>query len=161
QPVEHSLIDHDIRTADRAFGLFSEWRFGNEARCDIHVLHDITGRRLEIANVNNTPVESRTGTDMIYYHEPTQSFVLVQYKRLDPRKRSMHVDERLLSQLDRLDEVAKQSRIATKPSEWRLGTDPCFLKLAYWPQDASERPVDGLTPGCTSQSLTCGCSWRT
>jgi hypothetical protein len=147
QPVEHSLIDHDIRSADRAFGLFSEWRIGNETRCDIHVLRDITGRRLEVANVNNTPVESRTGTDMIYYHEPTQSFVLVQYKRLDPRKRSMYVDERLLSQLDRLDEVAKQSRTATKPSEWRLGTDPCFLKLAYWPQDASERLVDGLTPG--------------
>jgi hypothetical protein len=147
QPVEQSLIEHDIRAAGNAFGMFSEWRTGDEVRCDIHVLWDAEGRRLEVANVNATSVEARTGTDMIYYHEPTQSFVLVQYKRLDPRRRSMRVDKRLRGQLDRLDIVAKQSRHAVKPSEWRLGSDPCFLKLAYWPQDPSERPAERLTPG--------------
>ena len=34
-----------------------------------------------------------------------------------------------------------------QPVEWRLGSDPCFLKLAYWPQEANMRPAGDLTPG--------------
>ncbi|MGV9328204.1 hypothetical protein [Streptosporangium sandarakinum] len=147
QPVEHSLIDHDVRAAGDAFELFSEWQSGNEVRCDIHILQDAEGRRLEVANVNATPVESRLGTDMIYFHESTQSFVLVQYKRLDSRKRSIYVDDRLRSQLDRLEKVAQLSRSPAMPSEWRMGSDPCFLKLAYWPEDTDKQPVEGLVPG--------------
>lgn len=147
QPVEASLIERDVRAAGNAFGMISDWQFGDEVRCDINVLRDAKGRVLEVANVNATPVESRLGTDMIYYHHPTQSFVLVQYKRLDPHKRRIYVDERLDRQLNRLEEVSKQSKPATRPSEWRLGSDACFLKLAYWPEDASERTLRGLTPG--------------
>ncbi|MFI8286761.1 hypothetical protein ACIF84_27410 [Streptomyces albidoflavus] len=95
QPVEHSLIDYDVRVAGEAFGMFSEWQHGDTVRCDIHVLHDASGRRLEVVNVNATPVESRLGTDMLYYHEPTKSFVFVQYKRLGPDARSIYVDARL------------------------------------------------------------------
>jgi hypothetical protein len=83
--------------------------------------------------VNATPVEARLGTDLIYYHEATHSFVLVQYKRLD-RYRSIYVDERLRDQMDRLDAVAKLSTAPTKPADWRLGADACFLKLARWPE---------------------------
>jgi hypothetical protein len=147
QPVEASLMDRDVRVAGSAFGMISEWQFDDEVRCDINVLRDAKGRVLEVANVNATPVESRLGTDMIYYHHPTQSFVLVQYKRLDPKKRSIYVDKRLYSQLSRLEEVSKQSKSPTRPSEWRLGSDACFLKLAYWPENASERALRGLTPG--------------
>ncbi|MFJ6572921.1 hypothetical protein ACIQNU_36500 [Streptomyces sp. NPDC091292] len=147
QPVEHSLIDYDVRVAGEAFGMFSEWQQGNTVRCDIHVLHDASGRRLEVVNVNATPVESRLGTDMLYYHEPTKSFVFVQYKRLDPDTRSIYVDARLRSQLDRLEETAKLSTPPAQPSEWRLGNDPCFVKLAYWPQSADRHPVQGLAPG--------------
>ncbi|MFJ6212042.1 hypothetical protein ACIQGZ_01675 [Streptomyces sp. NPDC092296] len=146
QPVEHSLIDHDVRASGEAFGLFSEWEDGVGTRCDVHVLRDASGRYLEVANVNATPIESRFGTDMIYYHEPTMSFTFVQYKRLESRKRSIRVDERLRSQLDRLDEVAKLSTSPSRPSDWRLGSDPCFLKLAYWPRDP-ESFTGGLTPG--------------
>ncbi|AGK78140.1 hypothetical protein SFUL_3206 [Streptomyces microflavus DSM 40593] len=147
QPVEHSLIDYDVRVAGDAFGMFSEWQQGNGVRCDIHVLHDPSGRRLEVVNVNATPVESRLGTDMLYYHEPTKSFVFVQYKRLHPDTRSIYVDERLRGQLDRLEETAQLSSPPARPSEWRLGGDPCFLKLAYWPRNTEKRPVQGLTPG--------------
>ncbi|MFH8443614.1 hypothetical protein ACH4D3_20595 [Streptomyces sp. NPDC018026] len=147
QPVEHSLIDYDVRVAGEAFGMFSEWQQGNTVRCDIHVLHDASGRRLEVVNVNATPVESRLGTDMLYYHEPTKSFVFVQYKRIDPDTRSIYVDARLRSQLDRLEETAKMSSPPAQPSEWRLGNDPCFVKLAYWPQSAERRPTQGLAPG--------------
>jgi hypothetical protein len=147
QPLEPSLIDHDVRRSAQAFGLSTDWAFDEAIRSDIHVLWDAEGRRLEIVNVNATPVEARLGTDMIYYHAGTESFVLVQYKRLNAEKRSMYVDRRLLSQLDRLDEVWKLNVSPAKPSEWRLGGDPCFLKLAYWPQNASENPVVGLSPG--------------
>ena len=147
QPVEHSLIDHDVRASGEAFGLFSEWEGGVGTRCDIHVLRDASGRHLEVANVNATPVESRLGTDMIYYHEPTMSFTFVQYKRLESRKQSIYVDRRLRSQLDRLEEVAKLSSPPTRPSDWRLGIDPCFVKLAYWPQETESLPTGGLAPG--------------
>ncbi|MBU6530166.1 hypothetical protein [Streptomyces mayonensis] len=146
-PVEHSLIDHDVRVAGEAFGMFSEWQQGNTVRCDIHVLRDASGRRLEVVNVNATPVESRLGTDMIYYHEPTKSFVFVQYKRLDPVTRSIYVDARLRSQLDRLEETAALSAPPAQPSEWRLSSDPCFVKLAYWPESADPRPAHGMARG--------------
>ncbi|RKR90542.1 hypothetical protein BDK92_4918 [Micromonospora pisi] len=147
QPVEHSLIDHDIRVTGDAFGLSREWLSQHDGRCDIHVLQDDQGRRLEVVNVNATRVEARFGTDMIYYHEPTKSFVLVQYKRLDPHKRSTRVDDRLLRQLDRLEELTRLSGTPERPAEWRLGKDPCFLKLAYWPAGYDSPSLKGLTPG--------------
>lgn len=82
EPVEHSMIDHDARASVQGIGIFDQWKQRGELRCDIHTMHDATGRRLEVANVNATPVESRLGTDLIYYHEPTHSFVLVLLKRL-------------------------------------------------------------------------------
>lgn len=145
EPVENSLIDHDVRVADVAFGMASEWMNELGTRCDIHVLKSSDERRLEIVNVNATPVEGRLGTDMIYYHVPTESFVLVQYKRLD-RNRKISVDDRLLGQLIQLEKVEELSRGPVTPEEWRLGKDSCFLKLAHWRQG-----VDGsfneLVPG--------------
>ncbi|NKY30760.1 hypothetical protein [Nocardia gamkensis] len=116
-PVEHSLIEHDARAFADSPSLFSEWADRPDARCDIHVFQDEAGRTLEIANVNATNVEARLGTDMIYFYEPTSSFVLVQYKRLDPTRRTMSVDARLLGQLDRLEEVARLSRSAARPED--------------------------------------------
>ncbi|MFD7111776.1 hypothetical protein ACFWAF_16450 [Streptomyces microflavus] len=96
-PVENSLIDHDVRVGlSREVPLFDDWRQRSDVRCDIHVLEDSAGRRLEVVNVNATPVESRLGTDMIYYHHPTHSFVLVQYKRLEPRRKEYRVNKQLL-----------------------------------------------------------------
>jgi hypothetical protein len=137
EPTEQSMIEHDAR-------IFDGWG-GGQRRCDIHVLVD-GQRRLEIANVNATPVEGRLGTDLIYYHEPTHSFILVQYKRLHPRTKSIYVDEQLESQLARLESVAELSRGPREPRDWRLGSDPCFLKLALWQDD--DDPLDqGPAPG--------------
>jgi hypothetical protein len=157
QPVEHSLIDHDVRMAGDAFGLPTEWLSQGNARCDIHVLRDDQGRRLEVVNVNATGVEARLGTDMIYYHLPTESFVLVQYKRLDPRTRSTYVNASLMSQLDRLEAVANLSKAPRRPSDWRLGSDPCFLKLAYWPEGNRERSVEGSLQECIFRSPMFDC----
>lgn len=66
---------------------------------------------------------------------------------LDPRRREIRVDEQLRSQLDRLEQVAQLNSSPVHPHEWRLGSDPCFLKLAYWPEDISKKPVEGLARG--------------
>src|SRR5215475_1093189 len=146
QPNEQSMIDHDTTATLRSYPLvFDQWREG--ANRNIHVLRDAHGRQLEFVNVNNSAVESRTGTDMIYYYVPTRSFVLVQYKRIDFRNDELPVDDRLYGQLDRLEQVAKASRRAAKPSDWRLGQDPCFLKVAYWPESANGALATGVTPG--------------
>ncbi|MCA1707710.1 MAG: hypothetical protein LC808_32340 [Actinobacteria bacterium] len=139
EPVEHALIDRDARTTGNSPGLLDGNLSLDGSRCDIHEFYDEQGRRLEVANINSTPVESRLGADLIYYHEATSSFVLVQYKRLSPSK-ELYVDSRLLAQMDRLDEVAKLSQPPRAPSDWRLGNDSCFLKLAYWPDDKPNDP---------------------
>ncbi|MGW5571467.1 hypothetical protein ACWEVD_09730 [Nocardia thailandica] len=144
-PVEASAIDHDTR-ALMSDDLFSEWTRSTSTRCDIQVFTDQRGRTIEIANVNATPVEARLGTDLIYYHEPTASFTLVQYKRLDPRSKTVSVDDRLTSQLARLEEIGRMGKTPKQPDDWRLGTDPCFVKLAYWSPGANIRP-DALVPG--------------
>ncbi|MGW0079876.1 hypothetical protein ACWDU9_32535 [Streptomyces cellulosae] len=153
EPYEASLIEHDARHFMGDAPVFQRmgWPYqgandGGGFRCDIHVFEHL-GRRIEVANVNATPVEARLGTDLIYYHEATQSFVLVQYKRLPaiPRMRWISVDKRLLGQLDRLERVAELSRQPTAPHEWRLGPDPCFVKLAFWPKEESIDP--GPAPG--------------
>ncbi|MGH3617992.1 MAG: hypothetical protein ACRDQV_08185 [Pseudonocardiaceae bacterium] len=139
EPFENALIEHDARTTGNAF----EDNLNVEgSRCDIQEFYDDHGRRLEVANINATPVESRLGADLIYYHEATSSFVLVQYKRLSSSK-ELYVDARLRTQMDRLDEVAKLSRPPRTPNDWRLSGDSCFLKLAHWPDG---RPNDPRLP---------------
>jgi hypothetical protein len=137
EPTEQSMIEHDAR-------IFDGWG-GGRRRCDIHVLVD-GRRRLEIANVNATPVEGRLGTDLIYYHEPTHSFILVQYKRLHAHSKSIYVNKQLRDQLAKLEAVSKMSRSPREPQDWRLGGDPCFLKLALW--QGHDDPLDqGPAPG--------------
>lgn len=132
KPYEQGMIEYDAGTVGDSSGMFDNWFPGDSTRYDIHIIETSDGRRLEVANVNATPVEHRTGTDMIYYHEPTKSFVLVQYKRLESKKKPYYPDARFYSQLDRLEETARLSKKAAKPSDWRLGRDSCFMKLAYW-----------------------------
>jgi hypothetical protein len=144
KPLERDLKSHDIRNLDLAFDMTEDRQQG---KWSIHVLIDPSGRRLEVIDLNDGPVESRTGTDVIFYHEPTQSFVLVQYKRLDQGKKLMSVDARFRDQLERLDKVAGMSRSAASPSEWRLGTDSCFVKLAHWHDRESENTNTELAPG--------------
>ncbi|GEB52694.1 hypothetical protein [Streptomyces cacaoi] len=130
-PTEASLMEHDTR-------FFGDWMAGDrpQRRCDIQVFTD-GRRRLEVANVNATRVEGRLGTDLIYYHHGTHSFTLVQYKKLGPRKNPLYVgpNDRLHSQLDRLDVVSGISLTPEAARDWRLSSDHCFIKLAHWAED--------------------------
>ncbi|WP_432075044.1 hypothetical protein [Streptomyces wuyuanensis] len=69
---------------------------------------------------------------MIYYHHPTHSFVLVQYKRLESRHKDYRVNKQLLDQMDRLEQVSQLSSQPARSHEWRLSPDACFLKFAHW-----------------------------
>jgi hypothetical protein len=153
EPFEQGLIENDTRHIDFGSDVFSDagWISGSGVtgasfRCDIQVFEHL-GSRIEVANINATPVEARLGADLIYYHEATQSFILVQAKRLSAvtSTRWMYVDKQFLGQLDRLDQVASLSRAPRVPHEWRMGSDPCFVKLAYWPKEETVDP--GPAPG--------------
>ncbi|MFJ9930938.1 hypothetical protein ACIRU5_33535 [Streptomyces misionensis] len=153
EPFEQGLIENDTRHIEFGADVFTEAEWpsrsrtnGASFRCDIQVFEHL-GSRIEVANINATPVEKRLGADLIYYHEATQSFILVQAKRLPPAAgtRWMYVDDQLLGQLDRLDQVSALSRSPQAPHEWRLGSDPCFVKLAYWPLEETVDP--GPAPG--------------
>ncbi|WP_160050521.1 hypothetical protein [Nocardiopsis sp. FR4] len=141
EPTEQGLIDRDAHPP-------LEWgaSLGHLRRHDIEVLTD--GRRtLEITNVNATPVEGRLGTDLIYYHHNTRSFVFVQYKRLPLGERNIWVDARLREQMNKLEALAALSTDPASPEDWRLSSDPCFVKLAQWtPEDDSTSlaPTRGL-----------------
>ncbi|QGK68918.1 hypothetical protein GIY23_04640 [Allosaccharopolyspora coralli] len=146
EPSESSLIEHDARTTVSDPYQFLGIRDDPKFRCDLHVFAASDGRTLEVANVNATPVESRLGADMVYYHKQTNSFVLVQYKRLRT-DRNLYVDKQFRSQLDRLGEIANLSSEPRTPDDWRLGTDPCFVKLAHWPThrpNDPRQPADGM-----------------
>ena len=137
EPNEQALIEADTHPIID-FGQGVQGR-----RRDIEVLVE-GDRRLEIVNVNATQVEARLGTDLIYYHHNTQSFVFVQYKRIPYGAKSIRVDARLRSQLDRMEKAASLSRPPRTPEDWRLSSDPCFVKLAQW--EPGEDPTD-MTPG--------------
>lgn len=126
EPTEQSMIEYDVRHP-------VEWAAGITGvnRYDIRIMGE-GDRCLEVVNVNATKVEARLGTDVIYYHHGTRSFVLLQYKRLSLRDRSIWVDERLRDQLDKLEKVAELSSTPKNADDWRLNNDPCFLKLAHW-----------------------------
>lgn len=72
---EDRLIEHD---ASR----FPGWIPTSERPAVSKTFGDGTGRTVTVINVNRDPIELTTGVDLIYYREDTDSFVLVQYKRL-------------------------------------------------------------------------------
>ncbi|MER7007781.1 hypothetical protein ABT297_32720 [Dactylosporangium sp. NPDC000555] len=135
-PTEPRLIDHDARA-------FPGWSRQRTPEMHVHVFAD-GNRRMEIINIDASGVEARTGADLIYYHVNTESFVLVQYKRLVGR--SYPVDERLVDQLNRMERLAKLNRNPTRPHEWRIGPEFSFLKLADIKQKnvPPDRLVNGL-----------------
>jgi len=59
----------------------------------------------------------------------------------------MRTNKRFYDQLERLGEVEQISKSAVKPSEWRLGGDSCFMKLAYYPENENQHARRELAHG--------------
>ena len=95
----------------------------------IHVFTD-GDRRLEVVNANASGVETALGTDLLYFHHQTESFVLVQYKKAN-QSGSLQVDDRLLDQIVRMEKfVAGSADVEQRPESWRLGLgNAAWLKV--------------------------------
>lgn len=112
--------------------------------------------RLTVILANRLPLEEQTGTDLIYFNEAYQSFVMVQYKAMEREDRHNRPaeavyrlpDAQLKEEIDRMDTVLGALRACepyTDIGGYRLTENPFFLKLCprlvFNPDDV------GLVPG--------------
>jgi hypothetical protein len=99
-------------------------------------------RRLEVIYANRNALERTLGVDLIYYSEPYEMFVLVQYKLMSNEDGLMiyRPDSQLSAELARMDEFYRSIRRDTpiqSHQEYRLNDDGFMLKFI---------PNKGLTP---------------
>lgn len=117
---------------------------------------EATSERLTVILANRLPLEEQTGTDLIYFNETYQSFVMVQYKAMERADRESSVplylfrlpNAQLKEEIDRMDSVLAALKACAPNSDiggFRLTENPFFLKLCprlvFNPDDV------GLVPG--------------
>jgi len=131
---EESAIQHDL--------------FNWEGMSPIHEagvsVFEQGNRRLEVIYANRNSLERTLGVDLIYYHEPFDLFVLVQYKLMREENGQMVYrpshDKNLPKELSRMDDFYKslQNNLAIQSNqEYRLNDDGFLIKLV---------PNKGLRP---------------
>lgn len=115
-----------------------------------------TSERLTIILANRLPLEQQTGTDLIYFNETFQSFVMVQYKAMERedgpdgapeavfRLPNGQLDEEI-ARMDSLLAVLKTCPAKATPDDFRLTENPFFLKLC--PRLVFNPDNIGLVPG--------------
>ena len=117
---------------------------------------DATSERLTVILANRLPLEEQTGTDLIYFNETFQSFIMVQYKAMEREDGPNGVSQavfrlpslQLAEEITRMDALlaAIQACPANAAHDgFRLTENPFFLKLCarliFKPDDI------GLVPG--------------
>jgi hypothetical protein len=110
-----------------------------EARSYGAAIFESGTERLTVILANRLPLEKQTGTDLIYYNETYQSFVMVQYKAMEQKElegRPQAVfrlpNEQLAAEVERMKELRAQLRScppSTDKGSFRLSENPFFLKL--------------------------------
>jgi hypothetical protein len=123
-PREDPMVEHDANT-------FLGWTPQKSDRLAVRKFADGDGRTLEIMNVNRWPIETRVGTDLIYYHQQRGSFVLVQYKRMDPEGPALccRVDDHFRKQLDVMRDLDSRCRQGELSGDYRMVPTPSFVKI--------------------------------
>lgn len=115
-----------------------------------------TSERLTVILANRLPLEEQTGTDLIYFNETYQSFVMVQYKAMDRADRKSGIplylyrlpDAQLKEEIDRMDAVLVALKACAPNTDiggFRLTENPFFLKLC--PRLVFNPDSVGLVPG--------------
>lgn len=115
-----------------------------------------TSERLTVILANRLPLEEQTGTDLIYFNETYQSFVMVQYKAMDRANRKSGIplylyrlpDAQLREEIDRMDAVLGALKACAPNTDiggFRLTENPFFLKLC--PRLVFNPDSVGLVPG--------------
>lgn len=117
---------------------------------------EATSERLTVILANRLPLEEQTGTDLIYFNETYQSFVMVQYKAMERTDRKSGIplylyrlpDAQLKEEINRMNVVLGALKACAPNSDiggFRLTENPFFLKLCprlvFNPDDV------GLVPG--------------
>lgn len=92
--------------------------------------------RVTIVLANRLPLEEQTGSDLIYFNETYQSFVMVQYKAMDRDSEGEAgfrlPDQQLAEEIARMDRLLGQLRgcePSTSHDGFRLTDNPFFLKM--------------------------------
>ena len=117
---------------------------------------DATSERLTVILANRLPLEEQTGTDLIYFNETFQSFVMVQYKAMEREDGPNGVPQavfrlpspQLAEEITRMDALlaAIQGCPANAAHDgFRLMENPFFLKLC--PRLVFNPDDIGLVPG--------------
>lgn len=112
--------------------------------------------RLTVILANRLPLEEQTGTDLIYFNETFQSFVMVQYKAMEHENDENGVGHavfrfpsaQLTEEIKRMDTLLAQLKACTVNSAhdgFRLTDNPFFLKLC--PRLVFNPDTIGLVPG--------------
>jgi hypothetical protein len=130
---------------------FPDWQPVPGNRLDWRVFTDGT-RALRVGDVNATRLERILGVDLIYRHVDSDTFVLVQYKKMTRGARggkwNYRPDAQLDAELERMRRVdATVVEGTANPATWRLYPRGCFLKLVRPPEffdPASDRLLPGI-----------------
>ena len=108
--------------------------------------------RLTVILANRQPLEEQTGSDLIYYNETFNAFVMVQYKAMEPDDKLGAIfrfpEAKLTEEITRMDKfLEKLAKIETTPTtdDFRLNTNPFFLK--FCPRIQFQPDSTGLTKG--------------
>ena len=116
---------------------------------------DKTSERLIVILANRLPLEEQTGTDLIYFNETYQSFVMVQYKAMERTNRKSGIpiylyrlpDAQLKEEITRMDTLLGALKTCAPNTDiggFRLTENPFFLKLCprlvFNPDDVSLVP---------------------
>ncbi len=95
-----------------------------------------TGHRLTVVLANRLPLEEQTGTDLIYYNEAFRSFVMVQYKAMEPDDKEGSIfrfpEKQLTEEIGRMETFLKELeklKESGSVDDYRLNKDPFFLKF--------------------------------
>ncbi|RLK51087.1 hypothetical protein DFR31_1003 [Alkalispirillum mobile] len=94
-----------------------------------------TQSRLTVILANRLPLEEQTGTDLIYYNETFQCFLMVQYKAMEHENGEAvfrFPNSQLTEEIRRMDALLTQLGAANSNTEadgFRLSENPFFLKI--------------------------------
>ena len=117
---------------------------------------EATSERLTVILANRLPLEEQTGTDLIYFNETFQSFVMVQYKAMEreegpngaPQAIFRLPNAQLAEEITRMDTLLAAIQACpanTSHDGFRLTENPFFLKLC--PRLVFNPDDIGLVPG--------------
>jgi hypothetical protein len=123
-PLEDPMIEHDANT-------FLGWAPTDSDKLAVRTYTDGAERTLQVMSVNRWSIETRLGTDLIYYHVQRRSFVLVQYKRMirEGGTWRCRVNDDFRSQLRAMRDLDERCRKVDDDGRFRLLRTPSFVKI--------------------------------